>query len=59
MQEEVSTQVATDDVSAAVLSEQHDGLVHLVVCYEATKRKRINKEQFYSKVKKAAAHKFY
>lgn len=38
MQEEVSTQVAADDVSAAVLGEQHDGLVHLVVCYE-TKEK--------------------
>lgn len=40
MQEEVSTQVATDDVSAPILSEQHDGLVHLVVCYETTKKKK-------------------
>lgn len=46
MQEEVSTQVAADDVSAAVLGEQHDGLVHLVVCYE-TKEKTA---WFYSSV---------
>lgn len=43
MQEEVSTQVATDDVSAAVLSEQHDGLMHLVVRYETTKREHFLK----------------
>lgn len=46
MQEEVSTQVAADDVSAAVLGEQHDGLVHLVVCYE-TKEKM---DWFYSSI---------
>lgn len=46
MQEEVSTQVAADDVSAAVLGEQHDGLVHLVVRYE-TKEKM---DCFYSSI---------
>lgn len=47
MQEEVSTQVAADDVSAAVLGEQHDGLVHLVVGDE-TKEKT---GWFYSSVR--------
>lgn len=35
MQEEVAAEVAPDDVSAAVLHEKHDGLIHLVVCNEA------------------------
>lgn len=27
-------EVAANDVSASSLSEKHDGLIHLVVCYE-------------------------
>lgn len=34
MQQEVTTQVATDDVSSTVLGKKHDSLMHLVVCYE-------------------------
>lgn len=34
MQEEVAAQVTADDVGTAVLREKHDGLIHLVVCYE-------------------------
>lgn len=38
MQEEVAAEVAADDVSTTVLSEKHDGLIHLVVCYETAGR---------------------
>lgn len=38
MQEEVAAEVAADDVSATVIHEKHDGLIHLVVCYEAASR---------------------
>lgn len=35
VEEEVAAEVAADDVRAAVIHEQYDGLVHLVVRYEA------------------------
>lgn len=35
VQEEIAAEVAADYVSAAVFHEEHDGLVHLVVCDEA------------------------
>lgn len=44
MQQEVAAQVAADDVRAAVLHEQHDGLVHLVVCDEAARGGRTRRD---------------
>lgn len=38
MQEEVTAEVAADDVSTTVLGEKHDGLIHLVVRYETARK---------------------